>query len=80
MKKPELYTYCTDFIINLANITGLSYYELNFVIFIVLYPLLLFVAPRVYIIQKSGLRHHPMLDDRFPIPVSKNGHDKIEGL
>lgn len=52
----ELYAYCTDFVINLANITGLSYYEINFVIFIILYPLLLFVSPLLYFYQKSKLR------------------------
>jgi|JI10StandDraft_1071094.scaffolds.fasta_scaffold280350_2 hypothetical protein len=51
-----LYAYCTDFIINIANITGLSYYEVNFVIFILVYPLLLIVSPIVYMIQKSRLR------------------------
>ena len=52
----HLYVYCTDFIINLANITGLSYYEVNFVIFIVLYPILLLIALTVFIIQKARLR------------------------
>ena len=52
----ELYAYCTDFVINIANITGLSYYEVNFMIFIILYPFLLFVSPIVYFIQKSRLR------------------------
>jgi hypothetical protein len=51
----ELYAYCTDFIINLANITELSYYELNFIIFILLYPLLLFVFLIVYLYQKLRL-------------------------
>lgn len=51
-----LYAYCTDFVINLANITGLSYYEVNFIIFILIYPLLLVVAPLVYLIQKIRLR------------------------
>jgi hypothetical protein len=39
-----LYAYCTDFVINVANLTGLSYYEINFIIFIVLFiqPLLVF--------------------------------------
>ncbi len=53
----ELYAYCTDFIINLSNITGLSYYEVNFVIFIIIYPLFLFISPLVYIYQKSRLRN-----------------------
>jgi hypothetical protein len=54
----NLYAYCTDFIINLANITNLSYYEINFVIFIIIYPLLLLVTPIVYISQKSRLRNY----------------------
>jgi hypothetical protein len=53
----ELYAYCTDFIINLANITGLSYYEVNFVIFIIIYPLLLIITPTLYVIQKLRLRN-----------------------
>lgn len=52
----ELYAYCTDFIINLANITRLSYYEVNFVIFIIIYPLLLIITPTLYVIQKLRLR------------------------
>ena len=52
----ELYAYCTDFIINLANITGLSYYEVNFIIFIVIYPLLLIMSPTIYFIQKLRLK------------------------
>jgi hypothetical protein len=50
-----LYAYCTDFVINLANISGTSYYEVNFVIFIIIYPLLLILAPAVFIIQKLRL-------------------------
>jgi hypothetical protein len=52
----ELYAYCTDFIINLANITGLSYYEVNFVIFIIIYPLLLIITSTIYVIQRLRLR------------------------
>lgn len=54
----ELYAYCTDFIINLANITGLSYYEVNFVIFIIIYPLLLIISPAIYLVQKSRLKKY----------------------
>ncbi len=53
-----IYAYCTDFIINLANITGLSYYEVNFVIFIIVYPLLLIITPALYLIQKSRLKKY----------------------
>lgn len=35
-----IYGYCVDFIINLANLTNSSYYEVNFVIFIIIYPLI----------------------------------------
>ena len=51
----ELYAYCTDFMINLANITDLSYYEVNFIIFIIIYPLLLIITPTLYVIQKLRL-------------------------
>jgi hypothetical protein len=54
----ELYTYCTDFIINLSNITGLSYYEVNFVVFIIIYPLLLITALAIFIIQGLRLRNY----------------------
>ena len=50
-----LNAYCTDFVINLANISGTSYYEVNFVIFIIIYPLFLILAPTIFIIQKLRL-------------------------
>lgn len=52
----HVYNYCTDFIINLANISGLSYYEINFIIFILIYPTLFLVSPALYIIQKRRLK------------------------
>jgi hypothetical protein len=36
-----LYSYCTDFTINLANLLGYSYYEINAFIFVFLYPFLI---------------------------------------
>ncbi len=33
-----IYAYCTDFVINLANILNLSYYEVNFILFCILFP------------------------------------------
>ena len=54
----ELYTYCTDFIINLSNITGLSYYEVNFVVFIIIYPLLLITTLVIFIIQRLRLKNY----------------------
>lgn len=52
----KLYFYCTDFIINLANILGLSYYEINFFIFCVIYPVLLLGLAFTFCIQKIILR------------------------
>ncbi|MFN4286608.1 MAG: hypothetical protein ACK4E8_11680 [Lacibacter sp.] len=36
----QAYVYCTDFVLELAHRTGTSYYEVNFFIFCVLWPLL----------------------------------------
>ncbi|MFN9596273.1 MAG: hypothetical protein ACK560_05735 [Bacteroidota bacterium] len=33
-----VYNYCTDFVINVANLTGTSYYEVNSAIFCLLWP------------------------------------------
>jgi hypothetical protein len=44
-----LYIYCTDFVLNLANILSLSYYEVNFIIFCVLYPLALILSFIIYV-------------------------------
>jgi hypothetical protein len=35
----SIYTYCTDFVINLANLLNLSYYEINAWIFCIIWPL-----------------------------------------
>lgn len=51
-----IYVYCTDFIIHLANITGLSYYEVNALLFCLVYPLLLLALMTIYIVQKIRLR------------------------
>lgn len=51
-----LYAYCTDFIINLANIFKLSYYEINFIIFCLLYPVLVVGSFVFFIIQRGRLR------------------------
>ena len=51
-----LYAYCTDFVINLANIFDLSYYEINFILFAILYPLLTIGSILFFIVQKIRLR------------------------
>ena len=35
-----IFVYCTDFIINVANLTGTSYYEVNAFLFVILWPVL----------------------------------------
>jgi hypothetical protein len=47
-----IYNYCTDFVINLANILNLSYYEVNFILFILLYPALILGTALLYLIQR----------------------------
>lgn len=52
-----VYNYCTDFVINLANILNLSYYEINFILFIIVYPALVVGIGFLYLIQKSRLTY-----------------------
>lgn len=52
-----IYVYCTDFVINVANLTNLSYYEVNFIFFVILYPSALFGSILFYIIQKRRLKN-----------------------
>ena len=51
-----IYAYCTDFIINLANLIGLSYYEVNFFIFCLLFPLLFTGLLILVYLQKRQLK------------------------
>lgn len=46
------YVYCTDFIINLANLSGSSYYEINLFVFCILYPVLLLGSFTLYVFQR----------------------------
>lgn len=46
-----IYSYCTDFIINAANLIGLSYYEINAIIFCMLWPLVAMVLIVINLIQ-----------------------------
>ena len=50
------YGYCTDLIINLANLTNTSYYEVNAFFFCLLYPLLLILLITLYLIQRMRLK------------------------
>ena len=51
-----IYAYCTDFIINLANITGLSYFEINTLLFCFIYPFLTLALLTIFLFQKKRLR------------------------
>jgi hypothetical protein len=49
-----IYIYCTDFVINMANLTGLSYVEVNAFIFCVIWPILTFVLlVNVFFLKKK---------------------------
>ena len=52
----SVYAYCTDLTINLANLLNLSYYEINFVLFCLLYPTLIVSSVLLYTIQKIRLK------------------------
>lgn len=47
----EVYVYCTDFIINLANLTHTSYYEVNAFIFCFLWIVVTFGLIVLLLIQ-----------------------------
>ena len=51
-----IYVYCTDFIINVANLLDSSYYEINFIVFCLIYPILLVGLILVYWTQKRRLK------------------------
>lgn len=51
----ELYNYCTDYVINVANFTNTSYYEVNAFLFCFLYPFVLVTIFILYFIQKRRL-------------------------
>ena len=55
-----VYAYCTDFIINLANILNLSYYEINALLFCIIWPLVTLFLFFVFVIQKIRLNRIKM--------------------
>lgn len=52
----EIYVYCTNFIINLANLTGTSYYEVNAFIFCFLWVIITFILITFLVIQLIRLK------------------------
>jgi hypothetical protein len=51
-----LYAYCTDFVINISNLLNLSYYEVNFFVFCILYPGLIIGLSAYYANSREKLR------------------------
>ncbi len=49
----SIYTYCTDFVINLANILDLSYYEINAWIFCIIWPIVTILLVCIRTLQIS---------------------------
>jgi len=52
-----LYVYCTDFTINMANILGLSYYEINSFIFCILWPVITLSLILIFVFLKLRYKH-----------------------
>ncbi len=52
----EIFVYCIDFIINLTNLLGVSYYEVNAYIFVIIWPLLTIALVVLNISQRIVLR------------------------
>jgi hypothetical protein len=50
------YVYCTDFLIALTRITGLSYYDVNALIFVVIWPALTVILPVILLRRAMVLR------------------------
>jgi hypothetical protein len=51
-----VFFYCTDFMINVANMTGLSYYEVNTLIFCFLWPVVSVLLIGLSLIQRRRLK------------------------
>ncbi len=51
-----IYAYCTDFVINLANILNLTYYEINAIIFCIIWPLFTIVMILLNIYEYLSLK------------------------
>jgi len=52
----QIFAYCGDFIINLANLLKISYYEVNAIVFCVFYPAILLVLIITYFKMKHELK------------------------
>jgi len=57
-KLDAIYIYCTDFIINVANIINLSYYEVNLLLFGFIYPLSLLTLTISFFILRKRIKEN----------------------
>lgn len=67
----RFYWYCTDFTINLANLLGLSYAEINGLLFLILFPLYTLLTLAVVLWPGQAA---PSASDKSPLPGSGSGH------
>jgi len=51
-----LFVYCTDFVINVANLLALSYYEINALIFCIIWPIVTIILLVIYFILRIEYR------------------------
>jgi len=52
----EIFVYCADFIINTANVLDISYYEVNALLFVIIWPLLTVILFVAVIFQRFRIR------------------------
>ena len=52
-----IYVYCTDFIISITRLSGLSYYDVNAIFFVIAWPLLTLLLPVILIAQTLKIKH-----------------------
>ena len=59
-----IFNYCTDFVINLANLCNLSYYEINTFIFCLGWPLITIFLIIFYLALLSKVKKQKMLSKK----------------
>ena len=52
-----LYKYLTDFILTLSHWSGLTYYDVNALLFIIMMPLLSLVLPGILVYERLQMQH-----------------------
>ena len=52
----EVFVYCADFIINTANLLNISYYEVNALLFVIIWPLVTLFLFAAVLFQRIQIR------------------------